>query len=475
VLAKAHALDRAGKGPEALLAYREYLTLEPRHGDVWSDYAGQLLALHHLEDAEKACFESLRFLPGNLSARINLACASMQRGHWEASEAQFRSVLTTAPQRQDARLGLTECLVKAGKSTLAEGELRLVIQHDPSNLTAHQLLGHIYYSQGRWLDFQGEIDRYRKLDPSSAYLEFEQGFLDLLFGKMPQGWERHEARLRVPGLVVPVRNFSQPAWKGEPFPGKTLLLCYEQGLGDTLMFLRFAPRVKALGGTVLLEAQPSLAAVAATCPGVDRVIPRGDSLPDFDLHASLLSLPWLFRTDLSSIPADIPYLDVPAEVPHRAVLSELLALTHGKTRIGLVWAGNPGHKRDGERSIPAVELAPLASLPGVAWYSFQLGREDRPPLPNLISLAPLLADFSDTAYALSGMDLVITVDTALAHLSGALGVPTLLLLSFQPDWRWMLDREDSPWYPSLHLYRQPAMGDWASVIEHLVHDLAPSP
>lgn len=473
LLAKAHALDRAGNGPEALVAYREYLALEPRHGEAWSDYAGQLLALHRLEDAEKASFESLRFLPGNLSARINLACASMQRGNWETSAAQFRSVLTTAPQRLDARLGLAECLVKAGQSALAEAELGQVIHQDPSSLTAHQLLGHIYYSQGRWPEFQDEIDRYGKRVPASDYLEFEQGFLDLLFGRMPQGWQRHEARLRIPGLVGPERTFTQPAWRGEPFPGKTLLLCYEQGLGDTLMFLRFAPLVKALGGTVLLEAQPSLAAVAATCPGVDRVTPRGNPLPEFDLHASLLSLPWLFRTELASIPADIPYLDVPDEVPHRQVLSELLALTQGRIRIGLAWAGNPGHKRDAERSIPAATLAPLAALPGVAWYSFQLGREDKPPLPDLISLAPLLTDFSATAYALSGMDLVITVDTALAHLSGALGIPTLLLLSFQPDWRWMLDREDSPWYPSLHLYRQPRLGDWGAVIQRLVTDLAP--
>ena len=206
------------------------------------------------------------------------------------------------------------------------------------------------------------------------------------------------------------------------------------------------------------------------------MIPHGEPLPPFDLQLSLMSLPRVFRTDLSSIPCGIPYLDVPREIPHQKVFADLLALAqaHGKARVAVVWAGSPAHKRDEERSIPAAELAPLAAFPEVAWFSFQLGRQELPPLPNLVSLAPLLTDFSATAYALSGMDLVITVDTALAHLSGAMGIPTLLLLAFQPDWRWMLDREDSPWYPSLRLYRQPAPGDWNSVIQRVLADLSGS-
>ena len=194
-------------------------------------------------------------------------------------------------------------------------------------------------------------------------------------------------------------------------------------------------------------------------------------MPPFDLQASLLSLPWIFRTDLSSIPAMVPYLNVPEEIPNRKALLERLAGTQGYTRIGLVWAGRPEHGRDFERSLPASALAPLAALSEVAWFSFQLGRPEVPALPNLFSLAPFLSDFSDTAYALSGMDLLITVDTSVAHLAGALGIPTLLLLPFQPDFRWMLRREDSPWYPTLRLYRQPAYGDWESVIRQVVSDL----
>ena len=330
----------------------------------------------------------------------------------------------------------------------------------------------IYYNLGLWAEFKAEIARFWKVDPGSAYLDFEQSLMDLLFGNMPQGWERYEARLQVAEeLRLKEWTFSQSAWQGEPFVGKTLLLWAEQGLGDALMFIRYLPLVKALGGRVLLETWPALIEVSETCQGADLVIPMGAPRPPFDLQASLLSLPWLFRTDLASIPADVPYLDVPDEIPSRAALLERLALAQGDTRIGLVWAGSPGHVRDVERSIPVSTLAPLADLAGVAWFSFQLGRQELPPLPNLVSLAPFLKNFSDTAYALSGMDLLITVDTAVAHLAGAMGIPTLLLLPFQPDFRWLLERDDSPWYPSLRLYRQPAYGDWASVLRQVVTDL----
>jgi hypothetical protein len=367
---------------------------------------------------------------------------------------------------------LITCLTRKGDLGLADQEIAAVIQQEPTNFIVHKSVMGSYYSLGRWAEYRAEIERFRTVDPTSAHLEFEQSFVDLLFGDMLLGWERYEARFKVPKeWRLKPQTFAQPAWNGESFAGKTLLLWAEQGFGDTLMFIRYLPLVKALGGRVILETQPALVDVAATCKGVDAVYPQKSSLPPFDLQASLLSLPWLFRTELSSVPAEIPYLDVPAEVLHRQALLALLAPAQESTRIGLVWAGSPGHVRDDERSLPAMSLAPLAELPGVAWFSFQLGRQGVPPLPNLVSLAPLLKDFSDTAYALSGMDLVITVDTSVAHLAGALGIPTLLLLAFQPDFRWMLERDDSPWYPTLRLYRQPTYGDWGSVIQRVVKDL----
>ncbi len=303
-------------------------------------------------------------------------------------------------------------------------------------------------------------------------LDCAQAEICLLKGDLPKGWDLHESRLQVPGLITPQRHFTHPRWDGRPFAGKTLLLHYEQGLGDTLMFVRYAPMVKALGGTVILAAQAALAEVVATCPGIDLVIPKGTPPPPFDVHMPLLSLPWVFRTDLSSIPADIPYLRVPDRVSHRQELQAALAAPEGSIRIGLAWKGSAFHPRDRERSISPEQLGPLAGLAQVAWYSFQREEDAGVPFPEIRDLGPWLGDFSDTALALSSMDLLITVDTAVAHLAGALGIPTLLLVTFAPDWRWMLDRADSPWYPTLRIYRQPSVGDWDTVVRRVILDLS---
>ena len=294
----------------------------------------------------------------------------------------------------------------------------------------------------------------------------------LLKGELLHGWDLYESRLRVPGLITPQRHFTHPRWDGHPFPGKTLLLHYEQGLGDTLMFVRFAPQVKALGGTVLLAAQAALAEVAATCAGIDLVIPKGTAPPPFDVHLPLPSLPWVFRTTLGSIPAEIPYLRVPDVVPHQQELQAALAAPEGSLRVGLAWQGSAFHPRDAERSLRPSLLAPLVELSDVAWFSFQREEDAGVPFPEVKNLGPWLGNFSDTALALSSMDLLITVDTAVAHLAGALGIPTFLLVTFAPDWRWMLGRTDSPWYPTLRIYRQPSAGDWEAVVQRVILDLS---
>jgi hypothetical protein len=371
--------------------------------------------------------------------------------------------------RVPGRLALAEGLIRSGDLAQARVVLDQALAQEPGNVAAARMLKVVSARQGDWVELRKDMER-ELAGYGGPRHDYDEAHLRLLWGEWPRGWELYESRLLVPGLVGPERQFSQPRWRGEPFPGRTLLLHWEQGFGDTLMFVRYAARVKALGGRVLLLAQPELAGLAATCPGVDQVV-TGEDLPPFDLQISLLSLPEVFRTGLDSIPGEIPYLNVPDRVPHRQAIAETLAASAGKTRVGIVWAGSPGHQRDRERSLPAGALAPLGGLPGVAWHSFQLGPASQNPLPGLVSLAPLLADFSDTAYALSGMDLVIAVDTALVHLAGALGIPVLLLSAFGPDFRWLLHRSDSPWYPTVRLYRQPVPGDWATVIGQVLGDL----
>lgn len=447
-------------------------TLKAHHAQLWAIFSTELFEAEKIEAAEQACHAALRIDPHNFLAKSNLGSIRMTQGQLEEAEGLFRHLASDHPTDETPRLLLISCLTRKGDISGLDDELQQVIEQAPNKVSVHKSAIGTYYNLGRWPEFRAEIERYRKIDPGTAYLDFEQSLQDLLFGNMPQGWDRYEARLKVAQeLRLKERTYAQPAWRGESFVGKTLLLWSEQGLGDTLMFIRYLPLVKALGGQVVLETWPALAAVAATCEGADRVVRSHAACPPFDLQASLLSLPSIFRTDLASIPANVPYLTVPDAVPHCQELLDQLMLAAGRTRVGLVWAGRPGHVRDFERSLPASALAPLATLHDVAWFSFQLGQRGVPPLPDLISLAPFLNNFSDTAYALSGMDLLITVDTAVAHLAGAMGVPTLLLLSFQPDFRWLLGRDDSPWYPSVRLYRQPAYGDWESVIRQVVTDL----
>ena len=373
------------------------------------------------------------------------------------------------------RLDKAASLVKRRATREARVILDKVLRAAPENRLAHTILNHSYVMEGDWDGLRRAVAIQHRLGIGPELVAWNQSQLSLRLGDMPMGWDQFESRWKVPGLVIPKRAFSEPSWDGGSFAGKTLLLHWEQGLGDTIMLVRYAKNVKALGGRVVLEAQKPLAELVTTCSGLDEVIPFGAPLPSFDLQLPLFSLPRVFRTTLDSIPAEIPYLDIPPCVPNRERIVESLALAEGKTRIGLVWAGNRSHKGDALRSMPVAALACFRYLADVAWYSFQIDTMEQPELPGLIVMDPLLRNFSDTAYALSGMDLVITVDTAVAHLAGALGIPTLLLLPFYPDWRWMLKRLDSPWYPSMRLYRQSTPGDWEGVLQQVVTDLTEGP
>jgi tetratricopeptide (TPR) repeat protein len=461
-------LDEANR-PGAMSG--RYAALQPHHAQLWAIFSTVLFEAQNYGEAERACHTALQIDPRNFMAKSNIGSIRMAQGRLGEAEALLRQLVSEHPREVLARLLLITCLARAGDLEHTRQEIERAIQREPHSLDVHKSVVGTYYNLGSWADYTAEIERFRGVDPASAHPVWEQSLVDLLHGDMPRGWELYEARLRLPVESKSQRKFAQPSWQGGSFVGKTLLLWAEQGLGDTLMFIRYLPLVKALGGRIILETPRDLMDVAATCRGADTIIPAGGPWPSFDLQASLMSLPWLFRTELSSIPAAVPYLDVPGTVPHRPALLECLTMAPEGAKIGLVWAGRPGYGRDFERSLSAASLAPLAALPGVTWFSFQLGRQELPPMPNLVTLAPFLKNFSDTAYALSGMDLLITVDTAVAHLAGALGIPTFLLLPFQPDFRWLLGRDDSPWYPSLRLYRQPAYGEWESVIRNVIADL----
>ncbi|MBM3801935.1 MAG: glycosyltransferase family 9 protein [Acidimicrobiia bacterium] len=283
-------------------------------------------------------------------------------------------------------------------------------------------------------------------------------------GRLPEGWAAYESRLRISDLVPP-RRFDAPVWDGQPFQGQTLLVTAEQGLGDTIQFIRYVPMAKARGGAIVVECQAPLTGLLEGCKGIDQIVSCGQPLPHHDWHISLLSLPYVFQTTLETIPNEVPYLK----------LLHTVERVPGKPlRVGLAWAGNPRQQRDRMRSCRFEELLPLFEVAGIHWVCLQ----KEIPAADLDTVVACdrvervnLSDFAATAQRMPGLDLVISVDTSVAHLAGALGVPVWILLAKASDWRWLLERDDSPWYPSARLVRQRTTGDWKEVVRRVSAEL----
>jgi hypothetical protein len=295
----------------------------------------------------------------------------------------------------------------------------------------------------------------------------------LALGRYTEGWQPYEARRRVKGAAV-LPDRQRPLWLGkESIAGKTILLYAEQGLGDTIQFCRYAALVAGQGARVILEVQPALTTLLADIEGPQQLVAQGDPLPDFDCHCPLLSLPLALGTRLETIPASIPYL---AAQPERIAKWEAALGQKEKPRVGIAWFGNPQNGSDRNRSMPLHRLLPLLTA-GASFVSLhhEVRAEDQTVLdarPELLHFGGGLGDFTDMAALVTRLDLVISVCTSVAHLAGALGKPVWVLLPFAPDWRWMLDRTDSPWYPTARLFRQQRIGDWDGVIRTVAEHLA---
>jgi tetratricopeptide (TPR) repeat protein len=449
LLHKALVSHRNGDAPRALLLYKSLLAREPNNLVALEQYSALLLSMGRFGEAAKACGAALAIDPSSQAAASCLGAA-------------LRGELTEA-----AKTGRADDVMNAAD--------RLVD-----------------------LECGGDPDR----------AVWERGIFRLLVGDFKTGLGLFEARLRLPDFIGQGRLLRAPRWDGGPYIGKTLLVHGEQGYGDTIMMLRHLKRAKELGGTLMAFVQPPLASLAATCEGPDRVFDSIEGAPiKFDIQLPMMSLPYALGVPVEDAPC--PYLCVPGHVPNRDQIDALMqgpgipAQAEGrgrewpakpstakpgaakpgahprdgrKRRIGLAWAGRPTHKRDNERSIPPEILSPLADILGVSWFALQReGPAPAPatvPFPGATPLGHLLGTFADTAYAIGGLDMIITVDTSMAHLAGAMGVPTMLLVTCLPDWRWLLVRRDSPLYPSIRIYRQKEPGDWKGVIADVAADLS---
>lgn len=444
-------------------------------------FASLGLVFHFLRrytDALVSYEEGLSLAPGHADLLNRRGVALLELGRPREALDDFERVLAEDPHHFEALGNCGNALIKLNRPQDAVAVYDRALAKEPENA---QLLTNRAVALRR-LDRPREAlmsaSRALLATPNFAQARFVESVARLTLGDFAAGWRGYESRWSIGLLASQRRGFTVPLWLGRQTPdlsldGKTILLHAEQGFGDTLQFVRYAALVAGRGAAkVVVEVQRELKPLLAGVAGVDAVIARGDPLPHFDLHCPLLSLPLAFATELTTIPADLPYI---------AAADEKLALWRDRLpprrpHIGVTWSGDRGHDNDLNRSIALDALRPLFDVADVAFVSLQHDVRENDEavwrrLPNLYRIETKFADFADTVAAVALMDAVIAVDTAVAHLAGAMAKPVFLLLPYAADFRWLRERPDSPWYPTARLYRQPAFGDWQSAIEAVRQDL----
>lgn len=501
-------LRKLGRFEAAVASYDRAIVLQPEQAETHFNRGIALKELQQYEQAVAAYDRAIALNPGFVAALANRGVALAALQQHAAAIAAYDRAAALAPGIAFIHLHRGISLHALGQHDAALENYRQAIALEPGNAEARQNLGIALLQLRRHEDAIASFDRAIELNPqyadahanralalaesgqhAAALKNYEQAIalqpelrvaqrnashLLLQLGQYEKGWAQFEWRLRGDENRANRRAFTQPLWLGrEPLQGKTILLHSEQGLGDTLQFCRYAQQVAALGATVILEVQQPLARLLAPLQGVAMLVSRGSVLPPFDLHCPLMSLPHALQTRIDNIPAAGGYISADA-----AKISEWQTLLGAKTRprVGLVWSGNPQHRNDSNRSIPLREFSALLQ-PGLEYVCLQkdIQPADQAILdtqPGIRCIGDRLHDFSDTAALCALMDLVISVDTSLAHLAGAMGKPVWVLLPFNPDWRWMLERSDSPWYSSARLYREQRQQGWGPVITRVREDLA---
>ena len=408
----------------------------------------------------------LAAIPNHPMALCGVGRVSIQLGDNNAALQALDLALQGAPGLPEARNARGVALQNLGRLDDAEAEFRHVVAAFPDNPGALVNLASLLAAKGAFADAETTFQRVLDLTPGDATAGYNLGLLHLLQGDLASGWRGFEQRARASNVGLAGIRSQAPRWTGEVLPDATLLVHAEQGLGDNIQFVRYVSAVADRVGTVILEAPEPLVDLFRQVPGPAQVIARGAPLPAHDLHIPIMSLPAAFTTTVDTIPWNGPYLS--ADPGRVGDWRKRLGPDDGRMQVGLVWAGNPGHKRDRDRSIPLSDLAPLLDVDGVAFHALQVDAATnqifRAPFKGRMGrLFQRLLPFTEVAAAVTALDLVIGVDTSMVHLAGALGRPVWTLISHVPDWRWMLSRDDSPWYPTMRLFRQPAPGDWPSV------------
>jgi tetratricopeptide (TPR) repeat protein len=494
------ALARQGKMGEAVASYRHALRLSPDYAAAHYNLGLALNGQGHLDAAVIEFQQALQCQPHYPEAWNDLANALAQQQKLDEAVNAYRNALQLRPQYAECQYNLGVVLVKQAKHEAAIAHYQEALRITPDYADAHYNLANALHGRGMMQEALTHYLRAQQLRPHHPETNLSCALLWLILGDFEHGWPAYEWRRRQPDSDPP-RPFKQPLWDGLPLNGRTVLLHAELGLGDTLQFIRFAPQVKQRGGKVIAECPSSLTSLLASAKGIDHLVPRGSVLPAFDSHAPLLSLPGILRTTLATLPKAIPYLgpapelvnkwrrtlpkyqmsEVASPMSNQAMPTSDIGCTTPAFRVGIAWQGNPAYGHDEQRSIPLAAFEPLTQVPGVQLISLQKGvgteqlekvkQEKKKDFALCFSLDESKGAFMDTAALMSNLDLVICSDTSIPHLAGALAVPVWVALPKIADWRWLLERQDSPWYPTMRLFRQTRNGDWLGVFGRIAEEL----
>jgi tetratricopeptide (TPR) repeat protein len=466
-------LAQRGQPDEALRRLEEALRLQPGDPETCYNLGNVLRQLGRNDEAIAYYRQALQGQPGRADAYNNLGLALIQARRFGEAAVLLRQGVRLRPQEVSGHNNLGLALSDLGQFAEAEASFHEALRLQPGYVDAHNNLGIAYRKQGRLAEALAAFDVALWLDPRSVGAHFNRALALLQRGDLAEGWAEYEWRWQFEHMTPP--SFPRPRWDGSPLAGRTILLTTEQGLGDTIQFIRYAPLLHRQGARVLVQVPAALVALLGSCAGIERLVARGERLPEFDVHAPLLSLPGLLGTALDTIPAEVPYLA--AEPARVEAWRQRLEGVRG-FRVGIVWQGGLKYPDDHWRSVPLVCFAPLADVPGVRLVSLQKGPGTEQLESVRFPVARLAPEpdaeggaFLDTAAVMKNLDLLVMSDTSATHLAGALGVPVWMATSAAPDWRWLSGREDSPWYPTLRLFRQGRLGDWAGVFDRMAAEL----
>lgn len=457
---------------EAANALRTSAALQPGSSETWNMLGEAMHGLQQSEEAKRAFRSALQICPGDIRALNNLANVLRQCGELDSAIASYREALRTEPNHADILQNLGNVLREANRSDEAVPLFKRLVELQPGSTTAHGELGGVLRDTGA---FDESIRSFRsaiEIEPANATAHAGLAMSLLSRGDLPEGFAEYEWRWQIPPLAPVKPVLAQPLWDGTPLAGKRILLHAEQGFGDSIQFARFIPLVGALGGRVIVAAPPELKRLLKSLSGIETIIARGEPIPSFEVHCPFMTLPLLLRTSIDSLPNNVPYLRAESSLAQNW-RGRVLSAAAGRAAVGVAWTGNASYIYNRRRCTAQDQLlSPLLDCDRICGFSLQKSpAADAPHDSRLIDWTRDLHDFADTAAIIDALDLTITVDTAVAHLAGAMGKPVWVLLDAAPDWRWMRERSDSPWYPTMRIFRQRKGGDWKGLISHVAEEL----